>query len=612
MPYRWTTRLDPRAAPPDSRTRRRPIDRIRDLHHRLAALAAILLLLAASASRAQGPDDDAPGPGHFDLPELNAGLDAPAEPLRLDSPYDALLTFVSAARAGDFERAARAFNLNSLPLDDQAAAGGDAARRLFAAIDAGGGVPWESVPRDPAAGGVRAFTLEIAPDGEPFAAVLQRMRVADGDPVWAFSTDTLRAARALPLAYAPANEVATAAQDIVQTPLSQWGWLVLLAILGLAMGRGIAYLIKLATRPDHDDFRTRLAIAGRWPIAIVAGVLLFSLLGRPLLDLPPTMESFVDRTVVLSLIFSIAWLLMALLGVVFDQIQGTLVARMATKDDVRGRAFQTQVNALRRLAFLLLAVGAGAAALSQFEVFTQIGGYLLASAGVAGLVLGLAAQRTIGNVFAGLQLAIAQPVRIGDSVLFEGEWGWIEEISFTYVVIRTWDLRRVVVPVNYLLEHPIQNWTRTNPNLIGTVFLFADYRIPVDRLREELARILESTPLWNKKVPPILQVTDCRQEVLELRALCSANTAGEAWDLRCFVRERLLRFLQTLEGGRYLPRRRIEYSRDQGAADSPQPPAADPATGPPPESEGLLPSLEEDAPPFLDDEPGRLRGPGTE
>lgn len=201
------------------------------------------------------------------------------------------------------------------------------------------------------------------------------------------------------------------------------------------------------------------------------------------------------------------------------------------------------------------------AVLSQFEFFDTLARSLLASAGIAGLVLGLAAQRTLGNAFAGVQLALTQPVSLGDSVVFDGEWGWIEEISLTYVVIRIWDLRRLVVPITYLLDRPIQNWTKTSPDLIGTVYIYTDYRIDVEAVRQELGRILETTNLWNRKVPPVLQTTECRHDTVELRALCSASSAPVAWDLRCLVRERLLTYIQQMDNGRFLPRTRVEFER---------------------------------------------------
>jgi small-conductance mechanosensitive channel len=159
------------------------------------------------------------------------------------------------------------------------------------------------------------------------------------------------------------------------------------------------------------------------------------------------------------------------------------------------------------------------------------------------VIIGIAAQKSLGNVLAGIQLAVSQPIRLEDAVIVEGEWGWIEEITLTYVVIRIWDLRRLIVPISYFIEKPFQNWTRTSADLIGTVFLYTDYTVPVEEIRQELTRVLEKSPNWDKKVN-VLQVTDMKEHTVELRILASAVDSSIAWNLRCEVREKLLEFLQ--------------------------------------------------------------------
>lgn len=181
--------------------------------------------------------------------------------------------------------------------------------------------------------------------------------------------------------------------------------------------------------------------------------------------------------------------------------------------------------------------------LMTFEAVRKAGTSLLASAGVAGIILGFAAQRSIVTLLAGIQIALTQPIRLEDAVVVEGEWGWIEEINMTYVVIRVWDLRRLVVPINYFIEKPFQNWTRTSSEIIGTVFLYTDYNVPFEELRKELQRIVEATTLWNKKVQ-VLQVTEAKPENVEIRMLVSAKNSPQAWDLRVHVREKMIEFLQ--------------------------------------------------------------------
>ena len=216
---------------------------------------------------------------------------------------------------------------------------------------------------------------------------------------------------------------------------------------------------------------------------------------------------------------------------------------VSKENNLRSRKFQTQFNILERiLVFLIVLISIGLI-LMLFDEVKRIGISLFASAGVAGVIIGLAAQRVIGAVLAGIQIAIAQPIRLDDVVVIEGEWGRIEEITLTYVVVRIWDQRRLVVPSPYFFEKTFQNWTRTSAEIMGTVFIYTDYHVSFDALRKELTRLLESTPLWDKRVN-VLQVTDAKQNSVEVRALMSAKDSGTAWDLRVFIREKLIEFLQ--------------------------------------------------------------------
>ncbi|ABS64462.1 MscS Mechanosensitive ion channel [Parvibaculum lavamentivorans DS-1] len=212
-------------------------------------------------------------------------------------------------------------------------------------------------------------------------------------------------------------------------------------------------------------------------------------------------------------------------------------------DNLLARKHVTQLRILRRVAdtlVVLLTLGAG---LMSFESVRQYGISVFASAGAAGLVLGFAARPVLENLIAGIQIAITQPIRIDDAVVVEGEWGWIEEINGTYVVIRIWDWRRLIVPLSYFIQNPFTNWTRESASIIGTVYLYTDYNLPVDELREHLNEVAKSSPLWDGKVVN-LQVTDAGDRSIEIRALVSAATSPQAWDLRCYVREKLVSYLR--------------------------------------------------------------------
>jgi small-conductance mechanosensitive channel len=231
------------------------------------------------------------------------------------------------------------------------------------------------------------------------------------------------------------------------------------------------------------------------------------------------------------------------------------------EDNLQARRVLTQARVLGRTASVLIVLLGLAAALMTLPLVRQVGASLLASAGLAGLAVGLAAKPVLSNLIAGLQIALTQPIRLDDVVIIEGEWGRIEEITGTYVVVRIWDERRLVVPLNWFMENPFQNWTRRTAQIIGTVFLWLDYRVPLAPLREELQRLCKEASEWDRRVC-LLQVTDASEHSMQLRALVSSADSGRNWDLRCRVREGLLAFVQANHPDA-LPRWRGEWSRRQ-------------------------------------------------
>jgi small-conductance mechanosensitive channel len=243
----------------------------------------------------------------------------------------------------------------------------------------------------------------------------------------------------------------------------------------------------------------------------------------------------------LGVIGSVAWLLVRGTNILEDFISDRF--KIGEKDNLKARRIYTQFQIFKKIAMFVVGLLAFATMLMTFDRVRQVGTTILASAGIMGVVIGLATQRTIGTLFAGLQIAITQPIRVDDVVIVENEWGRIEEITFTYVVVRIWDLRRLVLPITYFIEKPFQNWTRVSANILGTVFLRVDYTLPVQAVRQELYEILRNSNLWDGKAWG-LQVTDATDRTLELRALISARDASDAWNLRCHVREKLIEFLQ--------------------------------------------------------------------
>lgn len=274
----------------------------------------------------------------------------------------------------------------------------------------------------------------------------------------------------------------------------------------------------------------------------------------PSLSLPANFKAGLEHLTGLGLIAALAWLAILFIEVAKDIL--TARYRIDVDDNLAARRVQTQFQMIHRMAVILVTVVAVAVGLMTFPEIKHIGVSMLASAGVASLVIGMAMKDTLANLIAGAQIAFSQPFRMGDAVVVANEFGWIEEIGMMYVVVRCWDLRRLVLPVSYFLTNAFQNWTRTSADLLAYSYIYTDYTTPVETVRAELRRILESTPMWKGKVCA-LQVSDMDQRTLQLRALMDVRNGSDAWDLRCLVRERLIEFLQKNYPGS-LPRYRGE------------------------------------------------------
>lgn len=317
----------------------------------------------------------------------------------------------------------------------------------------------------------------------------------------------------------------------------------LVAVLGGYVVHRILWfsLGKAAARTDTvlDDSLTRHC---RRPTIPVVPVLIFYMISPLFRGLVSDGGlTLIRNLLTVVLIIASAWTLTRLT----DVAQDFLLRRydISASDNLRARAVHTQFRIIRRIAIVIIGVLTFGVLLMSFENLRQIGTGLLASAGLVGLVMGLAAQRTLSNLLAGIQIAITQPIRLDDVVIVEGEWGRIEEITLTFVVVKIWDRRRLVLPIGYFLEKPFQNWTRVSADILGTVYLSLDHAVPVEEIRAELKRIVQGSEDWDGEVCGV-QVTDTSPQGIEVRALVSAADASKAWDLRCHVREKLIEFVR--------------------------------------------------------------------
>ena len=303
----------------------------------------------------------------------------------------------------------------------------------------------------------------------------------------------------------------------------------------------VAEAIIIHTRQASRGLFLLLAISAAWPK----------------FDLPDWLGEPLEHGLEIGYILALAWLAIGVIEV-FNALVNHSLPQEDLADNVSARRRRTRSTLLRQMGVALIACGALAAVLMTFPSIRNVGAGLFASAGLAGLVLGMAARPTLGNLIAGIQIALTEPIRIEDAVVVEGEMGRVVEVNTTYVIVRLWDLRHLVVPLSYFIEKPFQNWTRYSSDLIGVVLLYTDYAVPIDKLREAFRQILESSPLWDRKTMAV-QVTDARERCVELRFLMSAGSPAATFELRCQVRERLIQHLQE-HHPQALPRLRSEVT----------------------------------------------------
>jgi small-conductance mechanosensitive channel len=335
-------------------------------------------------------------------------------------------------------------------------------------------------------------------------------------------------------------------------------WLVALLLLTAAVG--VALIVHAAAeaalnrllRPRQTIFLSLLKRTHS--IARFGFVLLALSLTLPIVPVAAVVVDEIHKILIAAVILLVGWVVLAGFNLAADQYVGRL--QLDVTNNFVARKAATQVQLLKVVGGGLIVTLAIAFSLMTFDSVRQFGISLFASAGLAGLAAGLASRSILANLLAGLQLALTQPIRIDDSIVVENEWGTVEELTSTYVVVRLWDLRRLIVPLSYFIEKPFQNWTRDSTQILGSVFIHVDYATSAQRLREKLMEIVKASKIWDRQVVN-LQVTDATENTVQMRALMSASNADAAWELRCEVREKLIAFLQS-DYAKALPRRRNE------------------------------------------------------
>lgn len=508
---------------------------------------------------------------------LNEGLPAVKNPPSLRTPRVALKHFLSSAGQGEFDRAGLALNLAPVPPKDRARLAPYLAEHLYYVLNKKPWINWRTIsdrddgqldaernPNHPAAGRPRrSIAIATIPlDNWDVEIRLERFKPARGEPVWLFSPGTVEKIDDLYKEHGPGPLIYSLPPQVRARLVSgdvdwQTGLLLLLIVNGAAAGWLVRRLILWGRGRCRSHTLCGLADRIAAPIALLSGALAFYYLGFVRLSLSGPIFAAVGPLLSILVIASTTWLGTRSIGFLADTYTQPYLDKIGQEVSVTAKRRLTLVSVARRLMIFLAVLGSIVLAVEEVHLFDNWSTSVLASAGIVSVILGVAAHNVLGNVMAGIQIAITQPARIGDSVVFEGHWGYIEDITYTSVTIRRWDAKRVIVPVSYFISHPFENWSMKESHILTTVVLYVDYGIDIDVLRAKVGDVLSSSPAWDRHVGPSLQVTDLTEQCMELRVLCSAKDGPSAWDLQCHLREELIEFVRTLEQGRYLPKQRL-------------------------------------------------------
>ncbi len=367
------------------------------------------------------------------------------------------------------------------------------------------------------------------------------------------------AADAPALAAAEPQQLDDAAADAAaEFDWEAWAWfggkLALAILVGIAAHWLVFTLARRLARRSATDLDDVLLDRLRAPSLLIFPLLALLLISPAITRLTPSQLALLRHIISIGAIAAATWLVVAIVGVGERFIKQR--HRIDVADNLAARRVHTQITVLSRAVMVFIVILGAAAAVMTFPRMRELGMSLLVSAGFAGLAIGLAARPVLESLISGVQLAFTQPIRLDDVVIVEGEWGRIEDITTTYVVVKTWDERRLIVPFSKFISEPFENWTRTSADMLGTVMIHADYAVDVDAVRSELQQIVEASEHWDSRTCKV-QVTDASERTVQLRVTVSAANSGALWNLRVLVREKLLAFMQR-EHPDWLPRTRVE------------------------------------------------------
>ncbi len=532
----------------------------------ISVLAALLVWFAAVAQ-----EDEGLGLFAFEVSAINEGLPALEPPLRLDTPRAALESFLAAIDQGEYARAAQALNLNAIEPKEQASRGRVLALKLAYLLRRYNLINWADMPDQPDARVLPGVQQSFGPysrrlvelgevdiDGRATPISLQRFRTDDSKAVWLFSPFVVERIDAM-YADSPLGVFSRwmPLEDRVHTVgrPSAWEWLVvaMLLVFSLLLGFGLYYLTRvLAQRVPWRWMLVARKIT--LPLAIMVAALAFRFVMNHIVMLTGPVISHLDMASEVVALIAGAWLLLRTVSAVTLTLSERHIVSLSSENP-ENRRTKTTVYVVRRMAVVVVALLSVGYVLLQTGLFENFGLSVLASAGALGILLAITARPLLGNMVAGLQIALTEPLRIGDVIVYDDHWATVEDISFAHTVLRTWRDTRLIVPHEHFLSQPFENWSKEGEAVRRIVKIPVDYRIDVEQVRRKVEEIVAGDSRSTGE-PLLVEMVEVNAETAVLWIWISGTTAFTCWYLHNHVREQVVAFLKELDGGAYLPRRR--------------------------------------------------------
>ena len=514
---------------------------------------------------------------YYQLTRLNNPLGLPPNKFNLQTPQATLEHFVISCRNKNFKEAAYALNFNLFPDNITEEEAINVAQKLYFVMDQRVAINWDGLSDRPDGQVDIRTTTNQAVAGKPRRSVvfgeaqienrdiifrLQRVKYQDYGAFWLISANTVENTEELYQVYGPTfldRYMPTWSQAKIGTvplwkPVLTFSLLIVSYILGKVVILLIRRIAQSFDRPIIMALSKKLGV----PAALATGVLFFYISLNELISYSGAYSSTIYAILLAIVIASGTWFFMRILDFAMRYVAEHKIGDVTLENSHESRQLFTYLSVARRILTFTVVIIGTSIILSQFRSMEKLGVSMLASAGLATIILGIAAQSTLGNIIAGVQIALTKPARIGDTVLIEGRWGYVEDIRFTYMIVRTWDLRRLIVPLKTVISDTFENLSITSPHSLNEIELYVDYRVDVDKLRAKFKELLEASEDWDEEHPPIIQVTEMTEKSLKVRAICSASTAVIAWDLHCRLREQMVAYIKELEEGIYFTRSRVE------------------------------------------------------